>query len=524
MLFAVSRLFANAEVPDNPAMAYEMLQNGLIDSVEWKKIEPYYYMPLNVPSGEIKKLKEIYPLSISADSYNDSVLQMFYPWGEDEIIRFFNEFPELTDFLPVLDFTMLPLFLNGRFIVSEKKVAHSNTANTSLRMKLKPFKSVSIDGLARLTDNDLKWYNRMVEVSFPAGINIQIGNIDAVDDNGVFFGLFPDSLWKSDSCAANKWLYGSRHDWNGISFVLNHKSNNKTAFRNISVTLHKQPSEAIGNIFTEMQIYKYHILSGGVAGIEYGGRKPVYAYLKYQCDYRFWNFDIISGTGLSSSSGFPVCLQIRHTGKLWELSCNVSHYPESSGYDFSRICSNLVNALDDSTGKAVSGIRVEKKIECSSGLQIADGIELNCADYHLKIMNVYAKIGHSGSLIKWWIRIRKKLMAESINPFYLNGAATVSFSRNYSMTISLNSEMQGDRLNVNRLRMTTDISMLNRRIRCEPFAEIKKRRTQLSVYAGFIINFSFFNGTSSSIEFDSPLSNDITWTDSNLECKGIFTF
>jgi hypothetical protein len=202
-----------SSLPRDEYEASAMIREGLLDSLDWERLRQFYVQPLNVPSGDLKYLKELTELWDNDFPVSPSQLKKYIPWEETDIQRFFSDFPQLVAFEPILSFT-----------TAKKGECSDVSLNIEADQTLRPtalsrFTSCisprfSISGSLYHEDSTLSWRTKSINVIMPGVARIETGNFENADDRGLFFGYFPED--REPQTTLSNWLYGDSRTWNGI--------------------------------------------------------------------------------------------------------------------------------------------------------------------------------------------------------------------------------------------------------------------------------------------------------------------
>jgi len=502
----------------------DMFSESIIDSAEWSKLESYFFLPLNVPSGEIEILKKMYPIIIQSDAYQDSILSKYYPWGEKEVIRFFSDFPELIDFQQILDFSYIPLQIKGRLTISTSKLNNCKLSNPGIRLFIKPVYLLSIDGRVLVTENYLRWCQRKVNVSLPGGIGLQIGSIDGIDDDGLLLGKFCQSGLHADSDAVSNWLYGDGHDWNGAALTYNNSNIHKKIIERINIVAHIQKSESIGALDATVRLCKLQLMTLGIAGVKSLSMNPVYAYLKTKINSGHLKCDFLTGTDLRNPSEFPIYLMTKYQINMVGVSCKIYHYPDNEKYPLSNLNSDLEKMINDSiSGQSLSRIRFSGNFNDSGHIAISNAVELNYANYRLNVVKGALKIAHTGNRISCIVDLIECFYTDGRENIHCYGLLTTNVNYNCSFTIAISTDTDSSRFDFDKVKFSANL-MFFEVMACKPFVELVSITDKFGINAGININLKLLYGTATQIRFNCPVKKNNLWKECNIECKGTFAF
>ena len=206
-------------VPTSRAEADILVQTGIIDSSDLSDIEPFLLDPLSVPRGELTYLIDadileqgMNPLPVTATELSD-----YEPWGEKEIQRFFNDYPELYSFRPILSFesAAIPHWSSTRFSFTDL-TSQGSEHDMTMSYRLFPFPNLSGSGRIAVSPRNAQWQRRFCRIHFPGKTRVSLGNFSTGLSNELVYGVFPRDTVAFRTVREN-WLYASRRGWNGVA-------------------------------------------------------------------------------------------------------------------------------------------------------------------------------------------------------------------------------------------------------------------------------------------------------------------
>jgi hypothetical protein len=208
-------------LPRDEKEASFMLREGTLDSVTWQLVRPYYEQPIMVPSGELRLLADVFPAGLGDVPVSPEDLARYEPWSPKQIALFFNDYPEMSDFKPILCFET-----TARPHTAELGCALSRYNETepgcNVRFSSSLYRAVAVQGMAALLSNSARWQRRCISARYPYAGKLTIGNYDLNMDNGLLYGYFSAS--DSDTGASLNWRYAGANAWNGALYEFGKRS------------------------------------------------------------------------------------------------------------------------------------------------------------------------------------------------------------------------------------------------------------------------------------------------------------
>jgi hypothetical protein len=347
---------AFSPLPENEKEAEIMLKDGLIDSVTWRMVEPYYEQPVSVTEGELNLLTGIFPDLLKHLPVKNE-LQNYEPWSKNKIDEFFTDYPELLNLKPVLSFETS----NRRYSATaglalreyQDSIARLNT-HFSYDLNGK----ITSSGRAVFTDSSALWQRRSISVLLHRKCSITAGNYDFDFDRGLLLGNFPSC--EKDSGIASNWLYASSNSWNGV--LAEYTGGNffkETGF------IHARPSETIYGMKSSLHLGNsicFH------AGISHASVRS-YDTCSFHClnagltlSYGSTNAGVLADAEDIRSTKIPFMAYMQHKSGKAGFSIAYSRIPDSCHSIFSQIqhtCSGRL--LNNDTLKSTSN---STKVQC----------------------------------------------------------------------------------------------------------------------------------------------------------------
>ncbi|MBN1131408.1 MAG: hypothetical protein JXA71_20660 [Chitinispirillaceae bacterium] len=255
-------------LPADENEALRMLEEGILDSSVWRKIEQYYAMPLRVSQGDLRILQDLFPELPSDLPAEPDGLSRYLPWDNGAVERIFVDFPDLAPFRPILSFDngpAVPFPGQTGFYFSRRGAADSGRQYALFSIG-DPARAAA-SGRVDFTDAYGRWFRRSVSAAPLPGVRFACGNFSPKRKAPFVSGYFPRAGGGTDTAVSSTWFYGTARTWNGaaVSRSLPHE-NGKSAFSETEVFFHAGRSERIGQLSCSA------VLSGrftGFGGVSY---------------------------------------------------------------------------------------------------------------------------------------------------------------------------------------------------------------------------------------------------------------
>ena len=192
-----------------------MLKEGTLDSATWQLVRPYYEQPIMVPSGELKLMADVFPGSLGGVPISPEDLARYQPWSPRQIELFFNDYPELADFKPILCFETTARPHQAEFGCALTRY-YETEPGCKARFSSSLYRAITAQGRVDLLSNSARWQRRCISARLPKAGILTIGNFDLNMDNGLLYGYF--SVLDADTLASLNWRYAGANAWNGALY------------------------------------------------------------------------------------------------------------------------------------------------------------------------------------------------------------------------------------------------------------------------------------------------------------------
>jgi hypothetical protein len=256
------------QLPPNESGLAELLEEGVIDSVQYGQLLAFYALPLSVPRGELGYLALAFPEIAEALPATPEELAEYEPYGSREVRRLFSDYPALCGFEPVLRFNAAEPRSAGEAAVGFNRSRASALSGHRARFRWAGG-ALSAEGAASLSDSAALWHTRRVAAS-RKGVTAQIGNFKQRMPLSLALGAFappapppgaPDGA--PGGFIAENWLYGGNAAWNGAAFDAREIPGAKAV--GASAFCHLRPNEIGWGAGADAKFGKRASLSAGLA-------------------------------------------------------------------------------------------------------------------------------------------------------------------------------------------------------------------------------------------------------------------
>ena len=337
------------EIPYNERILLIELEEGILDSLYWEELSPFYFQPLSVPFGELRYLYDLFPNLPKHLPLTSQKLEKYEPWTPENIDIFFEDYPFLLPFKALLSFNTNIKKSFGYIQFSSKITNYSSSYNPTVSINLKPFKNFNVEGKFTLDNNPITWQRRRLTFRLPYLGKIQTGNFNLVLNKGLFYGYFPKSKDTTNYIKKN-WLYGESRTWNGIT--------SKTPFGEkviLDIFFHKRKTESISGIkitYNPNLLFTFYGALSGSYLREYTKKDTTLsAHLGLLFKKKIISLSIESGVDLLKLNEIPFYSDIKFGQAGQKYTLTFLRIPERFSAPRSRILHSIYNNLEvnDST-------------------------------------------------------------------------------------------------------------------------------------------------------------------------------
>lgn len=366
------------DLPPDKSTALRRVSQGEIDSALWELIEPFYDDPLEVSTGELSVLTDIF--SHLRDRVPDKhQLQYYQPWSFADQQRFWRDYPDLASFSPILSFSRWTDRGAAMVRVDSRLKPYRNEASQTARFTVSNNKSVTGKGTARFDKQTVRWYRRSLSVELGRH-SVQIGNFSGHGLHTLTYGRFgKDSA--SDSNQEKNWLYGSSQSWNGIYVSLPFASG-----LHLRGVYHARPTEQILWLSAKASVSQRCAVTAGLSHNRYPqksdrtlnlsrdvalGRGALGAHLGILLTENFLSVHLFGDFLSTCPRSIPVSgmVSIRH--EKAKIIGSVTHFPASVELPLSRDYRRLCSAVkSEKNHTAMTEIQLQPSFTLHDYLQL----------------------------------------------------------------------------------------------------------------------------------------------------------
>ncbi len=515
------------ELPSNPEIANLMIHEGILDSLEWQRLEPFYTMQLSVPSGELSILKNIYPEIEFNIPVGNEELKKYEPWSEFDVIRFFHDYPELLDFRSILNFNYSSNALRGKSVFTTELDTCTSSINR-FQLFLEPTNRIRFSSRVGFTEDYARWYNRTLNVNISKKFSFQIGNIDELPDKGLTYGYFNKSELNIDSSIMTNWIYSNDRSWNGIRLTYNNtaKSNEN---EKLIIIAHKRSREVIGGMVSEIKIKKTVKLTLGITGVKTipANEKTSYIFSALNININNIRTEFISGLDVRNPYIIPFLLNTEYRVENEELSCKLIHFPKNAMFSYSKMAHDLrASFRHDKTNHDLSRLVLQSKRKFTKKTFLYSELTIDFSDYAPFNAEAVFRISGSSERYLWSIGVNNNSLiiknsgriVSSIE-YYIKKNLSIEFDQKYGF--------KTDTLSFVTFRTAANF-LLKSVFSLKPKIEFLSvdRFNEYSAQYGLIFGMQLIHGCQFSLSFDSPLCQNKkkSWRSCKIECKSTFVF
>ena len=376
-LFAYS--LSERELPIDETEAQLLIEDGELDQALWSRLLPLYRRPLEVPSGELSQLAELFPELAGRLPVEQSVLDRYLPWGTKEICRFFLDYPILGRFKPLLQFDHHPARRIGAVSFYMNRSGYDTSSIHAARFLFTPVKRLRFNGTFDFTSDYARWERRSLAFDPVSWLSLRMGNTQLFPDQGLLYGYFP-SEESSTSDPATNWLYGGTPGWNGCAVSCSATKKGLLVKPGIHGFIHQRTSERIvGCNITAMG--KNHVSGSiGASRLSISNGDPASVYFHGSIMVRLSDFEseLFYGINPQAFTGIPFSwrTEFHHENRTLELS--LIRLPELFNAPRSALLRRFEQEmdLDDTLHSGVSLIQISSERKSVHPIRIVPEVEL----------------------------------------------------------------------------------------------------------------------------------------------------
>jgi len=273
-----------AQLPADEEGLAELLEARSIDTFQYEQLLAFYALPISVPQGELVYLAQVFPDIADIIPASFEELSAYRPFDNRQIQRFFNDYPALAGFEPILRFNaaIAPARSNSEVIVGINRSGVEALKGHRARFRRKGG-LLSAEGALALSDSAALLQSRRVGLSY-GGVSAHIGNFKRPIPGELAFGRFgrlPSLMELTDSKMDDNtagWLYGGSGAWNGVSVDVKEIWSANAAALGASAFCHLRPAETGGGVGVSLNAWKRARVFAGFTGFRLGAEADTGAY------------------------------------------------------------------------------------------------------------------------------------------------------------------------------------------------------------------------------------------------------
>jgi hypothetical protein len=319
--------------PADETEAARMLEDGSLDSSLWNAIREFYAAPISVPRGECAILQDLFFFLPDDLPVTESALAAYEPWGRKEQERFFERYPELEPFLPVLSFeshSSGAFPVRTAFYFSKQNI--DDTSRQYAVFSLGDKRNLSASGRIDFSNEYGRWRRRTLEYRPLTKVRITAGNFYAPRWTSLLYGYFP-ATGESDSSVAGNWLHARSRTWNGVQVRFSDSRIGSKMRLSGEAFLHDRPTERIALAQGSLSPVNRLTCFGGVSCLIMDGdieRDRLY-YLHAGCNVDLggeWNGQLFAGMNAGATDfSIPWNIEINNRVKKNCFRGSIGHLP-----------------------------------------------------------------------------------------------------------------------------------------------------------------------------------------------------
>jgi hypothetical protein len=302
-------------LPADEDEASRMLAEGSLDSSLWNDISQFYTATINVPRGELAILQELFYNLPDDLPVTAAALSAFEPWGKKERERFYETYPDMEPFAPILTFETPSAGLfpgQTAFYFSRRGV--TDTSRQYVRFSAGREKVASVSGRVDFTNAYGRWQRRSVAFAPAKNVRIEAGNFGTTAHQKLFLGYFPGKD-DDDSLPAANWLYGGARTWNGARMRAGTTRRGDKTGLSAEVMLHDRPSERIAFFESGVALTRRGTFFTGVSYLQTHDSiacpEQYYIHGAFSCDLGYgWKADAVTGIVAAEPRRVPLLLDV----------------------------------------------------------------------------------------------------------------------------------------------------------------------------------------------------------------------
>jgi hypothetical protein len=509
------------QLPADTDAALQMLETRTLDSITWQKIRPFYSIPLNVPSGDFLVLKRIFPDILKQLPSKQIISEKYSPWGEEQVTRFFADFPQMIEFEPILDFTGNSIN-KGIMNFSISHTAMEGTDAVHTAFNLLPSTWLTIRGRCDVWDDRARWSDRFVFLKPTKSLSLQMGNIDWPDEYGLLSGRF-----SADNCndsRYNNWLYGNALSWNGFSIGY---TNDNTS------SDHRMYCSLYAHILSDNTQYAVQ------SGFPFGGYQRIDTYLvidkkskkqnstcggiTYQYDTKKLDLNLSVGSTSQNHHAFPFLAMLKYSYTIGHFEVSLCHYNDTSGLQKSKkLHSDLITVSETRLFTKITSIDLVNNLNFSTFPSVGVRLSSTLIDCQPAYNTIHCMLDNADESYYWKVLANVNLSGD-LEKYSLGGTFCYMGFKPIDMTLDGGILYRKDQISLERLKIVFSTAPLEN-VKIIPAFLLKQQYNDSSLEMSGELRtvVTFRKGTTSQIRIQYPIQTNNYREGLQFECKASF--
>jgi len=395
-------------IPQNERIGEKLVADGKLEADFFEQIKPFYNQPIDVPQGELKILLELFPqLSIDIPLSTD-YLKKYAPWDQPAIIRFFQDYPDLAQFKPILRFDIKPTDFRAKVAFSIRNGNNPQVFSHGANLSVDFSESFKMDTRITFNSNYARWYRRTFYLAPTDKCSFQIGNFGTFFDKGLFYGYFhPTDV--SEKSKANNWLYGSTRTWNGVKVQIAEPGKEILKLFSATAFFHKRETETSGGTVLNIRVNEKISVNSGISllSLYRNSENSHYAHCGIKMKFNSLSMEIQSGADIENPGGIPFFMESRYKFSSNRLDFTFVFLPK----DFNAPCSYLAHKSNkDEIISAVSIISIQSVHHLQNWVSLIPSVKVELTEQRTK--NACFRVSIINSLPRFKYRLTYSLIPE----------------------------------------------------------------------------------------------------------------
>ncbi|MBN1576260.1 MAG: hypothetical protein JW913_06910 [Chitinispirillaceae bacterium] len=370
---------AERELPLDETEAALLLEEGILDSAIWQVLLPFYRRPLEVPSGELLQLGEAFPDLAGLLPVEQLELDRYLPWGTREITRFFQDYPILTRFKPILQFDHHPAQRTGAVSFYMNRSGNDTSARHSARFLVTPIHQAGFNGTIDFTSDYARWERRSLLFKPATWMSLQLGNALLFPEQGLLYGYFPADTFSRTDLKSN-WLYGGTPTWNGCALTCSGAKKGNRFTPELSCFFHERTSERIIGCNVAGTVKKTMSVSLGTSRLSSDGTNAALLYFHGLVKLRtsLFNSEFHCGMEKNHPSRIPFSWRTVVNNDKRTIELQMISLPSRFSAPRSGLLHRFANEMefDDTLRGAVSLVRITAGQRTDRAVKVRPQVEL----------------------------------------------------------------------------------------------------------------------------------------------------